>query len=389
MAQSLRMDQTMRWYGPTDPVPLQYLRQAGVSGIVTALHHIPKDKSWSTQEIQTRKKLIESNGLNWRVVESVPIHEDIKTRSGNYKQHIQTFISTINNLAQNGIKIVCYNFMPLLDWTRTNLAVETPEGSEALAFHWKDVIIFDLYILKRKNADLDYHNLDRPSIESYYKSLSKTQLAIIRKNIIGGLPGGEQSFSLRKFKEAHNTFRKISRDQLKYNLTSFLADVVPSAEQAGIRLAIHPDDPPFSLFGIPRVVTDEEDLKFILNAVNSPYNGFTFCSGSYGANPNNDLAGMIQRWGHRMHFIHLRNIKRCRDGSFTESNHLDGDVDFKSIVKSILSVMKQRNESIPMRPDHGHRMMDDLRRPHRNPGYTAIGRMKGLAEIRGLELGLL
>lgn len=381
--------QTMRWFGPDDPVPLSHIRMAGVSGIVSSLHHIPIGITWTREEIDRRKADIESHGLQWSVVESVPVHEDIKVRSGDFRKYVENFRQTLINLADCGIRTVCYNFMPLLDWTRTDLRYPCEDGSLALAFDWRDFAVFDIYVHKRPGAEGDYPQFNPGELAEYFKSLDGRKLKSIEENILTGLPGAEPSYSLNSFRASFDRFRALGTGGLRDNLISFLQEVVPVAEEVQVRLAIHPDDPPVSLFGLPRVVSTERDLATLLHTVNSPSNGFTFCTGSYGVNPQNDLPGMIDRLGDRLYFIHLRNIRRTTDGSFFESNHLDGDVDMKRVVRNLLALMARRGESIPMRPDHGHQMLDDLHKKSVNPGYTAIGRLRGLAELRGLEHGLL
>lgn len=383
------MTETMRWFGENDPVPIEYVKMAGVSGIVSSLHHIPIGDAWSIDDITRRKKLIESHGLRWDVVESIPVHEDIKVRDGNFQLFIENYKTTLSNLGQCGINIVCYNFMPLLDWTRTNLLYPYEDGSLALAFDWRDLAVFDIYIHKRPGAERDYSQREAAQIKSYFNGLERTKVAEIEDNILKGLPGAEPSYTLDTFRASFDRFKKLDRNALRRNLILFLQDIMPTAERNNLRLAIHPDDPPIPLFGLPRVVSREEDLAFIFAAVDSPSNGFTFCTGSLGVDSGNDLPGIIQRLGARLYFIHLRNVKRLGAGSFVESNHIDGDVDMKSVVWHILQLMKVRRESIPMRPDHGHQMLDDLNKVNINPGYTAIGRMRGLAELRGLQCGLL
>ena len=379
----------MRWFGENDPVPIEYVKMAGVSGIVSSLHHIPIGDAWSIDEIVKRKKLIESHGLRWDVVESIPVHEDIKVRDGNFREYIDNYKDTLRNLGQCGIHIVCYNFMPLLDWTRTNLRFPYEDGSLALAFDWRDLAVFDIYIHKRSGAEHGYSQLEAGEISEYFRGLEPKKLAEIEDNILKGLPGAEPSYTLETFRASFDRFKKLDRNALRRNLILFLQDIIPTAEKNNLRLAIHPDDPPMPLFGLPRVVSKEEDLAFIFASVDSIANGFTFCSGSLGVERENDLPGMVHRLGDRLYFIHLRNIKRLGCRSFVESNHLDGDVDMKAVVKNILHLMTIRRESIPMRPDHGHQMLDDLGKLNINPGYTAIGRMRGLAELRGLQCGLL
>lgn len=385
----IRMEQTMRWYGPTDPVPLSYLKMAGITGVVSSLHHIPNGEVWPTEDILERKEEIESEGLKWSVVESVPVHEDIKARSGDHERYIENFRTTLKNLGQCGIQTVCYNFMPLLDWTRTDLRYKCPDGSLALAFNWIDLAVFDIYIYKRNNAIKDYPQFSSDELKQHYHNLDEEKLRVLEDNILKGLPGSEQTYGLEDFKKSFQRFRPLDKDALTSNLTAFLTEVMDVAEELEIKLAIHPDDPPFPLFGIPRVVSTEEDLAYILKTVDSPSNGFTFCTGSYGVDPRNDLPGMVERHGDRLYFVHLRNTTKDGQGNFYEADHLDGDTDMKKVVSNILKVMKSRNESIPMRPDHGHQMLDDLETNNINPGYTAIGRLKGLAELRGLEYGLL
>jgi mannonate dehydratase len=384
-----RMNQTMRWFGPHDPVSLEYIRMAGASGVVTSLHDIDDGRVWEIDDIRRRKELIESRGLRWMVVESLTPHDDIKLRSGGYKRYIENYCATLRNLGQCGIRTVCYNFMPLLDWMRTDLLRPFHDGSLGLAFNWRELAVFDIYIIKRKDAEKDYAHLFPNGLDDYYKNLSKSEISAIRKNILKGLPGTEQSWTPEDFNRLSQQFRDISPDQLRENLGEFLRIVVPVAEDANVRLAIHPDDPPYSLFGVPRIAGSESKLKLILSAVDSPSNGFTFCTGSYGVDPNNDLPGMVQRNGDKMHFIHLRNVIRDAMGNFYESDHLEGDVDMRRVVLEIIKVMKRRNESIPMRPDHGHLMMFEIEKGESiYPGYSLLGRMRGLAELRGLELGL-
>ncbi len=388
MSQKLTMEKTMRWFGPSDPVPLEHLKMAGISGVVTSLHHIPNGEIWSVNEISKRKKAIESQGLRWSVVESIPVHEDIKTKSGKYDEYIHNYCATLSNLAECGIQTVCYNFMALLDWTRTNLKYHYQDGSHALAFNLRDFAIFDIYLCDRPGALDEYSHFNPEELESYYKGLTSQDLQELENNILHGLPGSEHSYSLDAFKKEHERFSRISKEEYQENLVAFLKRIIPVAEKANVRLAIHPDDPPIPLLGLPKIVSTEDDLRAILKSVDSPSNGFTFCTGSYGVNPLNDLPGMIERLGDRLYFIHLRNVRREGDGNFVESDHLDGSVDMKAVVEKILQLMKNRGEMIPMRPDHGHQMLDDLTKEI-SPGYPAIGRLRGLAEIRGLEAGLL
>jgi mannonate dehydratase len=383
------MGQAMRWFGPHDPVSLEYIRMAGATGVVTSLHDIDDGRVWKTDDIQRRKDLIESRGLRWVAVESLTPHDDIKLRTGEYQRYLDNYCQTLRNLGRCDIRTVCYNFMPLLDWTRTNLFRPFHDGSLGLAFNWKDLAVFDIYIAKRKDAEKDYVHLFPDGLDDYFKSLGKSEIESIGRNILKGLPGTGQSWTIEDFSRLSQRFGEISADRLLENLAEFLKAVVPVAEDANVRMAIHPDDPPYSLFGVPRIAGSEAQLRRILDVIDSPSNGFTLCTGSYGVNPANDLPGMVRRNGDRMHFIHLRNIIRDEAGNFYESDHLDGDVDMRQVVIEIMRVMKKRNESIPMRPDHGHLMMFEMEDGESiYPGYSLLGRMRGLAELRGLELGL-
>ncbi|MFN3402459.1 MAG: mannonate dehydratase [Cytophagaceae bacterium] len=394
------MLQSWRWFGPQDPVSLRDIMQAGATGIVTALHHIPNGKVWSIDEIVKRKSLIEfdseknkPSNLKWVVTESIPVHEDIKTRSGNYKQYIENYKESISNLAQCGIPVICYNFMPVLDWTRTDLSYEIEDGCRALRFDMTAFAAFDLFILSRKGAIRDYTKETVVAAKRFMQNSDADQLNTLQKNIIAGLPGAEETYTLDQFKEVLNSYRLIDRATLKSNLAYFLNEIIPVAERSGVKMAIHPDDPPFPILGLPRIVSTVDDLTDIFSMVDSQANGFTLCSGSYGVLESNNLVEMVQVFGHKMHFIHLRNIKRESDGSFFESKHLEGDVNMFALVKAIHQEEIKRKLSgkndflIPMRPDHGHQMLDDLYKKN-NPGYSAIGRLRGLAELRGLEMGI-
>ncbi|WP_090341067.1 mannonate dehydratase [Dyadobacter koreensis] len=393
------MIHTMRWFGPNDPVSLMDIRQAGCSGIVSALHQIPVGDIWSSQAIGERKRLIEEkNGqyspLKWLVVESLPVHEDIKKGLPSRELYIDNYKKSLKNLAASGIKAVCYNFMPVLDWSRTSLDYEMPEGSKTLRFVWVDFAIFDLFILKRPNAEEDYEPETRIAAESKYQSMSSYQLSVLTNTVLLGLPGSEEAFDLNIFQSLLDQYAEIDDAQLRQNLYHFISQVAPVAQEAGINLCIHPDDPPRSLLGLPRVVSTESDFSKLMKASNVRANGITFCTGSLGVREDNNLPGMIEKFGDRIHFVHLRTTKR-EEGTrnFHEAPHLNGDVDMYEVVKAILKEEKRRkkagysDDSLPMRPDHGFQMLDDLQKKT-YPGYSAIGRLKALAELRGLELGI-
>lgn len=378
----------MRWYGPEDPVRLSDIRQAGCSGVVTALHQIPVGETWPLEDILRRKKLIENAGMDWAVVESLPVHEDIKKQAGNYKRFVKNYQESLRNLATAGIEVVTYNFMPVMDWLRTDIHFEMPDGSRALYFERMSFIAFDLFLLKRPGAEKEYSREEIAGARLHFGKMGAAAREDLYQSALLGLPGSKESFTAVQVLEAFKTYREIDAAKLKEHLFYFLKQIIPVAEQAGLKMAIHPDDPPFPVFGLPRIVSTENDLKEILTAVPSPANGLCFCTGSLGVRAGNDLIGMIQRIGNQIHFLHLRNIRRNGAGDFYEADHLSGDVDMYSVMKEIILLMKRENRSIPMRPDHGHQMLDDLNR-HTYPGYSAIGRLRGLAELRGLETGIM
>ncbi|MDX1617960.1 MAG: mannonate dehydratase [Balneolaceae bacterium] len=384
----MTFEYTWRWFGPDDPVGLSDIKQTGATGIVTALHHIPAGRAWSREEINKRKARIEQAGLRWAVVESVPVIDDIIKKSGRYEEYLQNYKQTLQNLGECGIETVCYNFMPVVDWTRTDLEFEQPDGSTALRFQIDAMLAFELFILERKEAEEEYSEAQIRRAEEYYRKLSDKDREQLTKTIIAGLPGGHEQYTLEEFRTKVGEFQVLEKEQIREHLRLFIREVAPVAEASGVRLCIHPDDPPIDILGIPRIVSTEEDLQYVLDSSDTEANGLTFCTGSLGARPDNDLPGMVRSFGSRIHFFHFRSVQREADGySFYEANHLEGDSRIAEVMKTFIEHYGGSREAVPIRPDHGHKMLDD-RHKNTNPGYSAIGRMRGLAELRGLELGL-
>lgn len=382
----MRLRQTWRWFGPDDPVTLQDVLQTGAQGIVTALHHVPHGELWTVDEIRKRKEIIEAKGLTWDVVESVTIHEDIKTRSGRYLHWIELYRQTLRNLAACGIRIVTYNFMPVNDWTRTSLDHPMRDGSLALYFNWADMAMFDIHLLQRPGAEGDYPAAVVEEAKRRFDASTPARREHLANVVMFGIPG-ERKSTLSEMREKLAAYRDIDRHALRENLAYFLSAITPVADELGIRLAIHPDDPPYDILGLPRIVRNLNDYRFIIDTVPALSNGACFCTGSLGASFDNDLPAMARSIGDKVHFIHLRNVRKDPQGNFYEDDHLGGDVDMYAVMQELLEIQQRKDEPIPFRPDHGHQMIDDLGKTT-NPGYSCIGRLRGLAELRGLELGI-